>query len=272
LTSVALLAVGSAWRGDVTEMQRVRTLVDDALARLDSPWHEAVNAFIDALAASVGGDLPGGRRRLYAARDRFVELGDRSWAARASYFAALVSQFLGDDDAFRANVMIAVELSELAGACGMDGRIGLALADAAVESGDPRAEWMLLRASDLLERHGDAIGVARCRRELGYLATEAGSDARATELFQRSLPVLAERELSAFARGLAQMLPLVRRHRSDDAAAETMATVRGIEVSLSGHSSPDLRRLRHLTRDWPSEPAPSQPFDTDRALAAALGS
>ena len=201
-----------------------------------------------------------------------VDLGDRSWAARASYFAALVSQFLGDDAAFRTNVMAAVELSELAGACGMDGRIGLALADAAVESGDPRAEWMLLRASDLLERHGDAIGVARCRRELAFLATETGRDAQR----DRAVPTVAARsspelELSAFALGLAQMMPLVRRHRSDEVATETMATVRGIEASLSGHSSPDLRRLRRLTREWPRRSEPSEAFDADRTLRSVLG-
>ena len=71
LTSIGLLAVGSAWQGDLAEMQRVRALGDDALARLESPWHNAVNAFVDALAASVGGDLPGGLRQLCAARDRF---------------------------------------------------------------------------------------------------------------------------------------------------------------------------------------------------------
>lgn len=248
VTSIALLAVGAAWTGNLDEMRRIRKLSASALERLGSAWHGTVDGFMDALEAGLAGDFQRGIDELVTARDRFIDLGDRSWAARASYFAGLFGQVLGDEEGFRTNVMTSIELSELAGGCGMDGRISLALADAAVEGGDARAEWMLLRASDLLERHGDVIGVAKCRRELASLAVEAGNDARANDLFDRSLPVLAELEPPALALGLAQKLPLLRRTATDAEVEETVEAIRAIESNLAGHSSPDLRRLRTLTR------------------------
>jgi hypothetical protein len=146
-----------------------------------------------------------------------------------------------------------MSLSELAGGCGIDGRISLALADAAVQEHDVRAEHLLQRAADLLERQGDTVGMARCRREVASLVATAGNDdRRALALFAESLPVLAELEPPAFALGLVEAVPLLRRCRPS-AGPAAMALAAQLADRYAEHSSPDLRRLHELVVDVASE-------------------
>ncbi|GAB3272736.1 hypothetical protein GCM10027449_09550 [Sinomonas notoginsengisoli] len=123
----------------------------------EDPWILAVSNLNDGAGLAHTGRLEDAAHRFAEARDRFAELGDETYRARALRHLAAISLLTGDVDAAREGLD-----ESLATAEGADDRFGLAethegLAHVAAVTGDPRSAGALAARAAAIRR---ALGIA----------------------------------------------------------------------------------------------------------------
>lgn len=159
------LAIARGWHGDVSGAdQAVRSA--RALAPPGKPWFQAVVDRYAVWRDGLTGSPAEGFERALALADRFEDLGDPAQAAGALYFAVRLGRLAGVDDVV-AHLVRGRSLADACGARGVAALLQVELAEVARCQRHPDADDRLRDAAQRVERAGNVVTGAACRRDLG---------------------------------------------------------------------------------------------------------